>query len=140
LRPPQGCEQCDLFGDRRHIPACGRPCIDRLRGAAADVLVALSEVGRRDLDFLGSRLEHAGEFVGRAAKALGEKGPAGIVQTRFGLAAAVIDRQRICVDQHLPHPFRSDGAVAKRAAAGPFRQRGIAVAAGDLTDGADHAA
>ena len=36
--------------------------------------------------------------------------------------------------------FRSDGAVAKRAAADPFRQRGIAVAAGDLADGADHAA
>jgi len=128
------------ISDRRHVPACGRPCIHRLRCAAADILVALSEIGRRDLDFLGGRLEHAGQFVGRAPETPGEEGPAGIVRARFGLAAAVIDRQRICVDQHLPHSFRSDGAVAKRAATGPFRQRGIAVAAGDLTDGADHAA
>ena len=34
--------------------------IDRLRGAAAHVLVALAEIGGGDLDFFGGRLEHAG--------------------------------------------------------------------------------
>jgi len=62
------------------------------------------------------------------------------VQARLGLTAAVIDRERIGIDQDLPHAFRSDGAVAERAAADPFRERGIAIAPGDLADGADHAA
>ncbi len=46
----------------------------------------------------------------------------------------MIDRQRIGIDQGLPHGFGGGDAVGERAAVDPLRQRGIAVAAGDLGD------
>ncbi len=78
-----------------------------------------------------------GEFVDGAAEALGEEAAAGMAQPGLGLAAAMIDRQRIGIDQRLPHGLRRDRAVGERSAMDAVRQRGIAVAAGDLGDGAD---
>ena len=114
--------------------------IDGLRRAPRHVLVAGAEIGGGDADFLAGGLECDGELVDGAAKALGEEAAAGMAQPRFGLAAAMIDRERIGIDQRLPHGFGGGRAVGERAAADPLRQRGIAVAAGDLGDGADHAA
>ena len=128
------------IGDRGDVTARRGGGIDRMRGALAHIDIARTEIGGGDLDFLGRGLKHADELVDRGAKALGEEAAAGMVQPRFRLPAAVIDRQRVGIDQNLPHLFRRHGAVAERAAAYPFGQRGIAVAACDLGDGADHAA
>ncbi len=127
-------------GDRGDVAARRRGGIDRVRGALAHIDVARAEIGGGDLDFLGRGLKHADELVDGGAKALGEEAAAGMVQPRFRLPAAVIDRQRVGIDQNLPHLLRRHGAVAERAAADPPGQRGIAVAAGDLGDGADDAA
>ncbi len=127
-------------GDRGDVAARGGGGIDRVRGALAHIDVARAEIGGGDLDFLGRGLKHADELVDGGAKALGEEAAAGMVQPGFRLAAAVIDRERVGIDQDLPHLLRRHGAVAERAAADPLGQRGIAVAAGDLGDGADDAA
>ena len=113
--------------------AAGRG-LDRDRGPLQHILVAFAEVGGGDADFLAGRLEKADELVDGGAEPLGEETAAGMVQPRFRLAAAMIDRQRIGIDQHLPHPFGSSGTVCERSAADPGRQRGITVAAGNLRD------
>jgi hypothetical protein len=68
-------------------------------------------------------LKRDGELVDGAAKALGEEAAIGMAQPALCLAALVIDREHIGIDQRLPH-----------------RQCGIAVAACDLGDRADNGA
>ncbi len=68
------------------------------------------------------------------AEALGEEAAVGMAQPRLRLAAFQVDRQRIGIDQRLPHGFRGDRAVGERATLDLRRQRGVAIAAGDLRD------
>ncbi len=126
-------------GDRGDIAARRGGGIDRVRSALAHIDVTRAEIGGGDLDFLGRGLKYIDQLVDGGAKAPGEEAAAGVVQSCFRLAAAVIDRQRIGIDQNLPHLLRRHGAVAERAAADPLGQRRIAVAAGDLSDGAGDA-
>ena len=130
----RGVGDCGDVAARR---GCG---IDRMRGALAHIDVARAEIGGGDLDFLGRGLKYVDQLVDGGAKALGEKAAAGMMQPRLRLPAAVIDRERVGIDQNLPHLLRRRGAVAERAAADPLGQRRIAVAAGDLGDGAGDAA
>jgi hypothetical protein len=136
----EGKEFAGGVGDRGDVAARGGGGVDRVRGALAHIDVACAEIGGGDLDFLCRGLKHSDELVDGGAKALGEEAAAGMVQPGFRLPAAVIDRERVGIDQNLPHLFRRHGAVAERAAADPPGQRGITVAAGDLGDRADHAA
>ena len=57
-----------------------------------------------------------------------------MVQPRFRFAAAVIDGQRVRIDQRLPHHFGGSGTVCERSTTDPGRQHGITVAAGYLRD------
>ena len=120
--------------DRGHVAARHRSGLDRLCGAFARILIARAEIGGGDADFLTRRLEDADKLVGSITKALGEEAAAVMAEPRLSLPATVIDRERVGVDQHLPHRLSRGGAVGQRSTADPFRQRSIAVAAGDLCD------
>ena len=91
--------------------------LDGIGGALRHVPVAGAEIGGGDADFLAGGLERDGELVDGRAKALGEETAVGMAQPRLRLAAFLVDRQRIGVDQRLPHGFRGDRAVGERAAA-----------------------
>ena len=87
--------------------------------------------------------KRAGQLVDGAAKALGEETAIGLAQPALGLAALVIDRERVGIDQGLPHGLGGGDAFGDGAAKSlepTARQRRIAVAAGDQGDGADDGA
>ena len=107
-------------------------------GARVHVLVAVAEVGGGDLDLLAGLVEGRDQLLDRRAEALGEERAAGVVQLGLGLVAALVDDERVGVDQRLPHPFGGGGDVGHGAAAGALRQRGIAVAGGDEPDRIHH--
>jgi hypothetical protein len=109
-------------------------------GTLRHVAIAFAEIGGGDADLLAGGLEGAGEVVDGAAEALREEAAAGMAQPGLGLAAPMIDRKRIGVDQRLPHGFCGAGAGGQRTAADPHRQRGIAVTAGDMGDRHDNGA
>ena len=94
-----------------------------VRGARVHVLVAAAEVGGGDLDLLAGLVEGADQLVDRRAEALGEERAAGMVQLGLGLAAALVDRERVGVDQRLAHPL---GAPPRCR---PWRRRRCAPAA-----------
>ncbi len=102
------------------------------------VLVAGAEVGGGDLDLLAGLVERRHQFADGAAEPVGEERPSGMMQLCFRLAAALIDGQRIGVDQRLAHPFGRGRDVGHGAAAGSLGQGGIAVAAGDQRNGVHH--
>ena len=114
--------------------------LDGIGGPLRHVPVAGAEIAGGEADFLPGGLERNGEFVDGRAKALGEETAIGMAQPRLRLAAFQVDRQCVGVDKRLPHGFRGDRAVGERATLNLRRQRGVAIAAGDLRDCADEAA
>ena len=122
---------------RGDVAAGGSRRLDGVGGALRHVLVAGAEIAGGDADFLAGGLKRDGELVDGRAEALGEETTIGMAQPRFRLAAFQVDRQRVGIDQRLPHGFRGDRAVGERATLDLRRQRGIAVAAGDLRDRGD---
>ncbi|MGB6798191.1 MAG: hypothetical protein WBE48_16900, partial [Xanthobacteraceae bacterium] len=61
-------------------------------------------------------MKRDGELVDGAAKALGEEAAIGMAQPALCLAALVIDRERIGIDQRLPHGFCGGDALGNGAA------------------------
>ena len=108
-----------------------RECMSLLRlPRSAAVTLISSPALSKAVDQLGD---------GRA-EALGEERAAGVMELGLGLAAALIDDERVGIDQRLPHPLRGGRDVGHGAAAGALRQRGVAVAGGDQRDRVDHRA
>ncbi|MGB6444007.1 MAG: hypothetical protein WBF47_02200 [Xanthobacteraceae bacterium] len=66
-------------------------------------------------------MKRDGELVDGAAKALGEEAAIGMAQPALCLAALVIDRERIGIDQRLPHGFCGGDALGTAAVARPRR-------------------
>ena len=118
--------------------AASSAALAALRRARMHVLVAVAEIGGGDLDLLAGLVEGRDQLCDGRAEALGEERAAGVVQLGLRLAAALVDDQRVRVDQRLPHPLRRGRDVGHGAAAGAFRQRGIAVAGGDQRDRVHH--
>ena len=109
-----------------------------VRGARVHVLVAAAEVGGGDLDLLAGLVEGPDQLDDRRAEALGEERAAGMMELGLGLAAALVDRERVGVDQRLAHPFGGRRDVGHGAAADALRQRGVAVTGSDERDRVDH--
>ena len=115
-----------LGGLRRGVRGLG----DLLR----HVPVALAKIGGGAPYAFAGAGEGVDHFFHRAAEIAGEEQPAGVMQARLGLAAELVDGQRIGLDQRGAHGFRGTGELLDGAVADQVGQRGVAVAAGDAVD------
>ena len=112
-------------GGRRHLLRHVAVALAELRGGAPDALAGI-----------GEGVDH---FFDGAAKLAGEEQPAGVMQPRFGLTPALVDADRVGLDQRGAYRFRGVGKPPDGAVADQFGQRGVAIAAGNAVDRGDDA-
>ena len=117
----------DIFGGLRRGVGSGG---DLLRHQS----VALDEFGGGAANAFAGGGEGVDHFLDGVTEIAGEEQTARVMQACFGLAAQLIHRQRIGLDQRGAHRLGRgvktlDGAVAQQC-----RQGGVAVAAGDAVE------
>ncbi len=126
--------------DGLHIAGGVGRGIGRRRRAQPHVLATRAKVGGGHANLFARLVEGGHHLVDRGPELLRDEGVAGKVELGFRFAAAVGDRQRIGIDQGLPHPLGGRRDLGHGAAADPLREGGITVAGGDLRDRFDHQA
>ena len=92
--------------------------------------VALGEVGSGVADAAAAVGESIGHLIDRRAEAPCEEAAAGVMQPRLGLAAALIDGERVGLDHGGAEQLSGFGKLGERTL-GLLRHDGVTVAAGN---------
>ena len=140
---PAGIDRQRLHVDRRrrhggHVLGRLLGGLRRQRHLLRHQPVAFGEIGGGAADTFAGGGEFIDDIVDAAPEVAGEEGAAGMMQPRFGFAPALVDGERIGLNQCAADHLCGLAELAQRAVAEMAGQAEIAVAAGDLADGGGH--